>query len=179
MKILVAYASAHGTTGEVAAFIANALEVYGADVTHAAVETIENIRDYDAFVLGSAIHEGIWLRSMMLFIDKFEGELAQKPIYLFVTCIRIVEADGYDHVMKNYMHTPTLEKLKVRNVNAFGGAIQLKDIDWNERWTLGLRYDGTNLQSRLNADYRDWYAIGAWVISIAKDLALKPVHNVS
>ncbi len=178
MKILVAYASAHGTTGEIATFISNTLEVYGADVTHAAVETIEDVKDYDAFILGSAIHEGIWLRSMMLFIDKFEAELAQKPVYFFISCIRIVEADGYDHVMKNYMDARTLEKLKVRNVNAFGGAIQLKEIDWNERWTLGLRYDGTNLQSRLNADYRDWYAIGAWTTSIAKELALKPVMSM-
>jgi menaquinone-dependent protoporphyrinogen oxidase len=176
LKILVAYASAHGTTAEVAEFISNTLEVYGADVTYAAVETVESVEGYDAFVLGSAIHEGIWLRNMMLFIDKFEAELAQKPVYFFITCIRIVEPDGYEHVMKQYMHGPTLEKLKVRNVNAFGGAIVLKEIDWNERWTLGLRYDGTNLQSRLNADYRDWYAIGSWVTSIAKDLALKPAH---
>ena len=94
MKILVAYASAHGTTGEIATFISNTLEVYGADVTHASVETIEDIKGYDAFILGSAIHEGIWLRSMMLFIDKFEAELAQKPVYFFISCIRIVEADG-------------------------------------------------------------------------------------
>ncbi len=174
MKILVAYASAHGTTGETATFISKVLEVYGAEVTCAAVETIEDVKAYDVFILGSAIHEGVWLRSMLLFIDKFENELAQKPVYFFISCIRIVEADGYDHVMKNYMHMPTLEKLKVRNVNAFGGAIQLSEIDWNERWALGLRYDGTNLQTRLNADYRDWYAIGAWVNSIAKELALQP-----
>jgi len=85
-----------------------------------------------------------------------------------------MESGGYEHVMKNYMHAPTLENLKVRNVNAFGGAIQLNAIDWNERWALGLRYDGTNLQSRLNADYRDWYVIGAWATSIAKDLGVKP-----
>jgi len=175
VKILVAYASAHGTTGEVAEFISNTLAVYGADVIHKAVETIESIKEYDAFVLGTAIHEGIWLRNMMLFIDKFGAELAQKPVYFFVTCIRIVETDGYEHVMTHYMDTKTLEKLNVKNVNAFGGAIQLKEIDWNERWTLGLRYDGTNLQSRLNADYRDWYAIGAWATSIAKDLALNPL----
>ncbi len=174
MKILVAYASAHGTTGEISTFMAKALETFGAEVTCAAVESIESVAGYDAFVLGSAIHEGVWLQSMLLFLDKFEAELVQKPVYFFVTCIRIVEADGYDHVMKNYMHTPTLEKLKVRKVNAFGGATQLSNINWDERWALGLRYDGTNLQSRLNADYRDWYTIGAWANSIAKDLDLKP-----
>jgi menaquinone-dependent protoporphyrinogen oxidase len=177
VKILVAYASEHGTTAEVAEFISNNLAVYGANVIHKAVQTVESAKEYDAFVLGTAIHEGVWLRNMMLFIDKFGDELAQKPVYFFITCIRIVESDGYDHVMKNYMHTPTLEKLKVKNVNAFGGAIQLSQIDWNERWALGLRYDGTNLQARLNADYRDWYAIGAWATSIAKDLALKPVES--
>ncbi len=177
MKILVAYASAHGTTGEVAEFISSTLAVYGADAIHKSVESVESVKEYDAFVLGTAIHEGIWLRNMLLFIDKFGAELAQKPVYFFVSCIRIVEADGYEHVMKNYMDTKTLEKLKVKNVNAFGGAIQLNEIDWNERWTLGLRYDGTNLQSRLNADYRDWYAIGAWTTSIAKDLNIKPVTS--
>lgn len=174
MKILVAYASAHGTTGEVANFMARILENFGADVTCAPVEKVESVAEYDAFVLGSAIHEGVWLQGMLLFLDKFEAELMQKPVYFFVTCIRIVEADGYEHVMKQYMYAPTLEKLKVRNVNAFGGAIQLNNINWDERWALGLRYDGTNLQSRLNADYRDWYSISAWVNNIAKDLELKP-----
>jgi menaquinone-dependent protoporphyrinogen IX oxidase len=94
-----------------------------------------------------------------------------------VTCIRIAEPDGYEHVMKHYMDAKTLEKLNVKNVAAFGGAIRLKDIDWNERWTLGLRYDGTNLQARLNADYRDWYAIGTWATGIAKELELKPVAS--
>ena len=177
MKILAAYASAHGTTGEVATFISKTLEVYGAEVTHAAVETVESVKEYDAFILGTAIHEGIWLRSMMLFIDKFGTELAEKPVYFFITCIRVAEADGYEHVMKNYMDTHTLEKLKARNVTAFGGAIQLKEINWDERWTLGLRYDGTNLQQRLNADYRDWYAIGTWVNNIAKELTLKPAFG--
>ncbi|MCA0459050.1 MAG: flavodoxin domain-containing protein [Chloroflexi bacterium] len=177
MKILVAYASAHGTTGEVSQFIAKMLEAFGAEVTCAAVETIESTAGYDVFVLGTAIHEGIWLQSMLLFLDKFEAELVQKPVYFFITCIRIVEADGYDHVMKNYMHMPTLEKLKVRKINAFGGATQLNNINWDERWAMGLRYDGTNLQSRLNADYRDWYTIGAWTNSIAKDLDLKPAFS--
>lgn len=178
MKILVAYASAHGTTTEVAEFISNSLAVYGADAIHKPVEAIESVKEYDAFVLGTAIHEGIWLRNMMLFIDKFEAELAQKPVYFFVTCIRLVEPDGYEHVMKHYMDAKTLEKLNVKNVAAFGGAIRLKDIDWNERWTLGLRYDGTNLQARLNADYRDWYAIGTWATGIAKELELKPIAGI-
>jgi len=174
MKILVAYASVHGSTGEIAQFISNLFKAYAAEVECAKVEDIQDISSYDVIILGTAIHEAIWLTSMLQFLDRFKAEIATKITYMFITCIRVLETDGYEHVMKNYVHTPTVEALHIREVQPFAGKMKLDHINWNERWLLGLRYDGNELKQHFNGDYRDWYAISTWVNKIAQHLSLKP-----
>jgi menaquinone-dependent protoporphyrinogen oxidase len=174
MKILVTYASAHGSTGEIAAFIARLVQVYSAEVDCLPVDAVKDIRGYDVLVAGSAIHDGMWLQGLSVFFERFAGELAQKPMYLFITCIRVLEKGGYYHALNNYLHAHTLEKFNVRDTTAFAGKVKLDTIDWNERWLLALRYDGAELPRHLNTDYRDWYAIASWANKIALELKLKP-----
>jgi menaquinone-dependent protoporphyrinogen oxidase len=174
MKFLVAYSTVHGSTREVALFIQRVLETYNAEVTVADVSEVSNIADYDAFILGSAIHSGMWLHPMSQFMEQFRDQIAAKPAYLFVTCIRILEEAGYQHVMQYYLHHKTLEDLNISNVVAFTGRLQIDAIDFNERWTLGLQYDGTQPPTQFDHDYRNWQEIAAWTNKIAKTHNLTP-----
>ncbi len=175
MKILVTFASAHGSTGEIATFISHILQAYGAEVDCFPVETMNDLRGYEAIVAGSPIHDGMWLQGLSLFFERFAQELAQTPLFLFITCLRVLEPGGYDHALSNYLYARTLEKLNVRDTTAFAGKVKLDTIDWNERWLLTLRYDGAELPQHLNQDYRDWYTIATWANKIAQQLKLKPV----
>ena len=56
MEILVGYASAHGSTAEIATFIGKELEQREFKVTVANVADIKSLEGYNAYVLGSAIH---------------------------------------------------------------------------------------------------------------------------
>jgi menaquinone-dependent protoporphyrinogen oxidase len=179
MKILVAYASAHGSTAEVAAFIGRQLQTYSVEVDCAPVESINNIQMYDAVIVGSPIHDGMWLQSMSLFLERLAAQLATKPVYLFITCIRVLEEGGYHHALNNYLHVLTLKKINVRDTTAFAGKLKLDTIDWNERWLLTLRYDGSELPQHLNVDYRDWYTIASWANKVALNLKLKPTFAVA
>ena len=61
MKVLIAYASRHGSTKGIAEHIAAKLERTGLDVTLRPVGEADPIDGYDAFVIGSAAYLGGWL----------------------------------------------------------------------------------------------------------------------
>jgi menaquinone-dependent protoporphyrinogen oxidase len=170
MNVLVAYASAHGSTAEMAAFIADRLRERYFEVTVASVEEVQTLDGFDAFVLGSAIHGGMWLTPMGQFIDRFNAEFAGRPTFLFMSCIRVLEPDGPQHVVQHYVNYDALRSLNLREVKPFAGKLEMSAIDWDERWTLAARYDGSAAPGSFNRDFRDWNAIRAWADKVADSL---------
>ena len=57
MKILIAHASAHGSTREVGEFIGRMLRAYDAEVTVANVKDVQDVTGYDAFIPGAEAEE--------------------------------------------------------------------------------------------------------------------------
>jgi menaquinone-dependent protoporphyrinogen oxidase len=178
MKVLIAYASAHGSTEETARFIKRILDAFNLNVTVAAVQDVESVAEYDAFILGSAIEGGMWLHEMSIFMERFGREIAAKPSYLFITCIRVLEPDGYEHALKYYIHHNTIERLHIENIAVFAGRLNIERIDWNERWLLAVQYDGAVIPGYQNRDFRDWNAIALWALSIASNLHAIPAFEV-
>jgi menaquinone-dependent protoporphyrinogen oxidase len=176
MNILVAYASAHGSTAQVANVIGQVLTARGSCVTVANVKEVLNIHEYDALVLGSAIRHGAVLPEMSALLRAFGKELASKPIYLWVNCIRVLEQHGEKYVLDYYLDHQILNPLHVRNIAVFAGKLALENTDWNERWTLAARYDGSTWPSSFDGDYRDWTKIRTWAERIAVEL--KPAKIV-
>jgi menaquinone-dependent protoporphyrinogen oxidase len=174
MKVLIAYASAHGSTAEVGQFLQRVLSVYNVEVTASNVKQVASVASYDVVILGTAIQDGMWLHELFEFIDRFGSELAQKTCYMWLNCIRVLEADGYEHAITHYIHEPTLKMLNMRNVAVFAGKLKLDTINWDERWLLSLRYDGMERPAFLNKDFRDWEVIAAWGNKIARELSLTP-----
>lgn len=170
MKVLVAYASGHGSTAEVAQFIGDRLRGYDFDVTVSAVDAVQSAAGYDAYVVGSPIYGGMWRTEYSQFLERFAAELSSKPLYLWMMCIRILEPDGLEHVQQEYVYQPTVEKLGVREVQFFAGKLNMETIDWNERWTLAARYDGESLPGTRNNDYRNWNAIRDWTVKLRDEL---------
>ena len=170
MKVLIAYASGHGSTGEVAQFIADVLKEHDIDVTVELADQVQSLSGYDAFIAGSPIYGGMWLTELSQFFEKFKAELSAKPVHLWIMCIRVLESDGLEHALKEYVHQPTLNEIGIRDVGVFAGKLDLAAIDWNERWTLAARYDGDALPGSRNDDYREWDAIRTWAKNIREEL---------
>lgn len=170
MKILVAYATAHGSTAEVAEFVGKILREREYDVTVANVTAVDNAPDYDVFVLGSAVHGGMWLTEMSQFLERFETVLVERPLFFFLTCIRVLEEGGYEHAVENYVNHDVLEQFSMRELTAFAGKLDLTQVDWDERWTLAARYDGASAPGSFNRDFRDWDAIRQWTSRVADQL---------
>ena len=83
MVVLVAYASAHGSTRGIAERVATGLESRGIEVALRPVDDVATVEAYDAFVIGSAIHDGKWLPEAVAFTTRQATTLDARPLWLF------------------------------------------------------------------------------------------------
>ncbi len=88
-KILVVYASAAGSTGGVAETIGSSLTERGAEVDVLPVQSVAALDEYQAVVLGSAIHGGKWLPEAVEFLQANQGRLNQIPTAFFLVGLMV------------------------------------------------------------------------------------------
>lgn len=170
MKILIPYASAHGSTAEVAQFMGTELTRQGFSVTVSSIQLLNDVAGYDAFLLGSAVHSGVWLPEMVHFVREYRTQMATKPVYLWVMCIRVLEPGGHEHVLEHYFPKHVVEQLPIYGVRAFAGKIDQASLDWSESWTMALRYDGMRTAKSYSGDFRDWDDIRSWTQKVGSEL---------
>ncbi|MDQ3886691.1 MAG: flavodoxin domain-containing protein [Actinomycetota bacterium] len=115
MTVLVAYASAHGSTRGIAERIATKLGEQGYRVQVRALGQVADTRGYDAVVLGSAVHNQAWLPEATDFVHHNLGPLTERPVYTFS-----VATLGEQSSMIN----PTLSKL----LRSFGESKKITKI---------------------------------------------------
>jgi menaquinone-dependent protoporphyrinogen oxidase len=177
MRVLTVYGSVHGSTAEVGHFIAEALQARGidSDVTEAA--SASAVEGYDAHVLGSAIHSGLWLPAMASFVRRSSSLLSGRPLYLWLSCMRAIEPGGYAYVTDNYLPNLLPRTLSFRKIGIFAGKVDLTTISQDDAWTLTFRYDGAGDPFKLVGDHRDWDSIRAWAEQVADDLLADPASQ--
>ena len=86
-KLLVAYASAYGSTVEVAAEIGQTLAAAGWQVDVRPVGEVHALDGYQAVLIGSAVQFGRWLPEALAFVQAQQAALSQLPVALF--CVHI------------------------------------------------------------------------------------------
>lgn len=167
MSVLVAYASAFGSTREIAERIG---EVIGKSVPGVEVRSIDQVSDlaaYDAFVLGSAVHNQAWLPAGEDFVRRNAPRLAGKPLWMFSV--------GMPAALPAPLRRMAMsEEAKLRaqfsalaepiEHRLFSGVITPECISVIGRvlfFLLGGRY----------GDHRNWPAIEAWAEGIGRALA--------
>lgn len=83
MRVLVASASRHHATREIAEAIATGLIRRGLEADAVPVEQVTTLRGYDAVVLGSAVYMGRWLGEARRFAQVQTSDLCVMPVWLF------------------------------------------------------------------------------------------------
>src|SRR5690349_20479359 len=81
MAVLVAYASALGSTREIAPRVAARLAAVQGEVECRSVEQTGPVSGYEAVVVGSAIHNQAWLAPASDFLAQHAPELAERPVW--------------------------------------------------------------------------------------------------
>ena len=84
-KVLVVSGSRHGGTEGIAQRIGEVLRAQGlaSPVMSADAVADQDVRDADAFVIGSAVYMGSWLKEPIGFLQNYPTLLRARPVWLF------------------------------------------------------------------------------------------------
>lgn len=168
MTVLVTYASAMGSTREVAERIASRLEAALGGVECRTVDDVESVAGFDAVVVGSAIHNQAWLPPASRFFAREAAELARRPVWAFSIGMadalpaafrRRGAALQQERLARNLPH-----EVPLRGHRLFSGVYRADQMPAPLR--ILFRLTGGRF-----GDLRNWAAIDAWADQIAADLS--------
>ena len=159
MRVLVTYASKHGSTTGIAERIAAKLRAAGHDVDLGSVAEVADVGTYDAYVIGSAVYYGSWMKEATAFVESNAAWLGRRPVWLFSS--GPVGPAGPQDQKELASLRETVAPLDHR---VFYGALDRHDLSIGERIVV------TAVKAP-DGDFRDWRAIDAWADEIASELA--------
>jgi menaquinone-dependent protoporphyrinogen oxidase len=165
MAVLVAAASKHGATEEIAARIAADLSEHGLDVDLRRLEDVDDLGAYDACVLGSGIYLGNWLKPARRFIDEHADQLTRRPTWLFASGSIVGDPPIGDdpNALRAGLAEQLVERTAAREHKLFAGRLDTSQLGLMERMAVRGAHAS-------EGDYRDWQAIDEWAATIATDV---------
>ncbi len=161
MTVLVAYASKHGSTQGIAERIAGKLRQLGKQAEARPVDAVKDAGSYEAFVIGSAIYFGSWMKEATEFVHRNQAALVGRPVWLF--SVGPLGVDFMDDEQQPKEKAEFQETIGPRDHRVFFGALDHNRLSFTERMMA-------KAVRAPEGDYRDWPAIEAWAESIARDL---------
>jgi menaquinone-dependent protoporphyrinogen oxidase len=174
MSVLLAYATAKGSTCEIAERIALKLRDLSIDVKCVAISDVSatSLPTYSVIIVGSAIHAGSWLSPARHFIDGNATVLKNKPTWAFSVGMPPQEEDRRKE--------ETAIEGKVRKVlpelrghELFQGRFNKLDLPWIGRVIISCCIPKEKTK---RGDARDWDKIDAWAESVGKEIKSLSTH---
>jgi len=168
--VLVAYASKHESTAEIADRIAAVIRDAGCDAQARPAGQVDDLSGYSAVVLGSAVYAKRWQRDARAFAHRHSAALRDMPVWLF--------SSGPFGAVEEHPTAPTprvaarlAARLGAREHVMFGGRVPPDPGNFVERAML----KNTPPERR---DARDWPAIEAWARGVASQVAARGLEPV-
>lgn len=164
-KVLVAYASKHGATAEIAEKISQVLREAGLQTTVMPVGQIDDLASFQAVIVGSAVYIGQWQKSAVKFLQGNQKQLAQRPVWLFSSGPTGRQAPPKSQASWLLPESlqPIASRIHPQDIAVFQGALDPEKLNFIEK-TL-IRKVGASV-----GDFRDWQAIAAWAEGITAAL---------
>lgn len=170
MNILIAVASKHGSTREIAEVIAEDLRAQGLAVDLQEAGEVTSIAGYAAVILGSGIYAGSWLPEAKRFAQQQHAELARVPVWVFSSG-PLGAHDPQPHDDPQKLAAP-LGDVMVRDHRIFVGKLDKQNLGFGEQLIA-------KIVGAPDGDFRDWPAIHEWASTIAAAVApaVSSVHG--
>jgi len=161
MDVLVAVASRHGSTREIARAIQEELQRAGLYAEVRDAGEVSSIEGYDAVIIGSAVYMGDWLPDARRFVEVHAAPLATLPVWLFSSG---PVGDPDPQPSEAPRHLPdVVVATRARDHQLFLGRLDLQSL------AIGERFIAQAVHAPVG-DFRDWRAIRSWARSIAAAL---------
>ena len=186
--VLVVYGSRHGGTRGIAERLGKTMRGEGLDVDVVPADRVTDVGKADAFVVGSGIYMGSWLKEPLDFVRRNEATLASRPTWFFSSgplpgSTTEKTGDSLADVLGPASGPGSGGRKKVAQLSAatyarenriFDGAFDPDDPPKSMSERL-IRLMPGSKGLLPHGDFRDWDAIDAWAREIAASLTGEPV----
>lgn len=162
MRVLVAAASRHGATHEIAAAIGRELRERGLVADVRDIDDVGDLGGFDACVLGSAVYVGQWLAPARHFVEANADAISALPTWLFSS------GPLGEPLKPDEEHAVDVDELVAstgaRGHRLFAGKLDRSKLGFGERAMVAA-------VRAAEGDFRDWEEIDAWAGEIAAALS--------
>jgi menaquinone-dependent protoporphyrinogen oxidase len=172
-RVLVAVASRHGSTREIAVALGRAIQesdagrAAGVTAVVLPAEQQPDAGQFDAVVVGSAVYAGRWLPSARDYVTGTAAALRNRPVWLFSS--GPIGSPPYPPD-ESYDVAPLTALIGARAHRTFPGRLEKQLLSFGERAMV------TAMRAPVG-DFRDWEAVAAWgaqiALQVAADAALR------
>jgi len=162
VEVLVAYASKHGSTAEIAAAVAAEIRAHGLGADCVEAGEVADIERYDAVVLGSAVYMKRWQGDARHFLRAHRKVLAERPFWVFSSGPTGDPAEDDAAWQEPKRTIARAEKLGARDHVVFGGRVSPEGGRMERAMAEGMAEE--------YRDRRDWGQIRSWAAGIAREL---------
>jgi menaquinone-dependent protoporphyrinogen oxidase len=154
-KILIAYASKCGSTGEVATAIGQTFAQNAARVDVMPLKDVTDISSYRVILVGSAIRVGKWLPEAASFVRENLAALQRVPTAYFTVCMTMVEDTPASLAKAAGFVEPVRAVLAPAAEGYFAGKVDPERLSF---------IDSTMLKAKSVpvGDFRNWDKIKGW-----------------
>lgn len=163
MKVLLAVASKHGATYELAEILNQQLAQDGFDSQLVQLPDVSSpLSEYDVVIIGSGVYAGRWLAAARKFAQKNAKELADMPVWLFSSgpVGEPLKPDD-DTAVELGTLISAVQPIEHR---VFAGKIDTDALNIVEKTVLRA------VKAPTSGDYRDFEEVAVWGKSIARYL---------
>ena len=167
-KILVAYATRAGSTGEVAQIIGEVLCQSGLDVTVRRVQDVKDIKGFDAVVVGTPYRMEKPIPESTRFLNRYKRALAAVPVAFFTLGVTMNQDTPENRVKAEGEAEPMKAIVKPVSLGLFGGKVDPAKLEPIFRFALSYVKEG----EMAPGDHRDMQAVRAWAEGLPAALQL-------
>jgi menaquinone-dependent protoporphyrinogen oxidase len=163
VRILIAYASKYGSTGEIAGCIGEVLQGAGIEVDVRTVEAVADVSSYDGVLVGSATRMDKLLPDALKFARKHESELRGMRTAYFVVGVTMKQDTPENREKVRGFLEPLCRIREPIGLGLFAGKLDYSKLRFY--WRALASRDKSGLMAE--GDFRDWNAIRAWAHEMA------------
>lgn len=164
-KVLLTYASKYGSTKEIADKIRDLLEGRKIANEMLSVEKVNNLNDYSAVIIGSAVYMGQWRKKAVNLLKNNIAELRHKKVWIFSTGptgkgdpVELLE--GWK-IPKNL--EDTVAQINPVDIKVFGGKLEEGRLSFMDKFII------KKVKAPVG-DFIDWKDVEKWTVQIISQL---------